>query len=79
MKTTRFQKIIAVALSLLLLISAAPLTAAQKTLVENYETLTAAEARYAELKAAADRAAADAVYSFFHKDEEKEFKQGDAE
>ena len=37
------------------------LTAAQKALVENYETLTAAEARYAALKATADQAAADAV------------------
>ena len=35
------------------------LTDTQKALVENYEALTAAEARYAELKAAADAAAAD--------------------
>ena len=35
------------------------LTDAQKALVTNYETLTAAEARYAELKAAAEQATAD--------------------
>ena len=35
------------------------LTDTQKALVTNYETLTAAEARYAELKAGADQAAAD--------------------
>ena len=35
------------------------LTDTQKTLVTNYEALTAAQARYAELKAAADQAAAD--------------------
>ena len=37
------------------------LTDTQKALVTNYETLTAAQARYADLKAAADQAAADAV------------------
>ena len=37
----------------------AALTDTQKALVTNYETLTAAQARYAELKAAADQAAAD--------------------
>ena len=35
------------------------LTDTQKALVTNYETLTAAQARYAELKAAADQAVAD--------------------
>ena len=35
------------------------LTDTQKALVTNYETLSAAEARYAELKAAAEQAAAD--------------------
>ena len=37
----------------------AALTDTQKALVTNYEMLTAAQARYAELKAAADQAAAD--------------------
>ena len=37
------------------------LTDAQKTLVDNLDVLTAAEEKYAELKAAADQAAADAV------------------
>ena len=37
------------------------LTETQKALVTNYETLTAAQTRYAELKAAADQAIADQV------------------
>ncbi|MBQ6118541.1 MAG: hypothetical protein IJK98_04855, partial [Clostridia bacterium] len=37
------------------------LTDTQKPLVDNYDTLTAAESAYAELKAAADQAAADEV------------------